>query len=195
MSAQLKPYATVEQYLAIERVALQKSEYFNGEMFLMAGASEAHNTISANVVATLWNHFRKRGCRVYGSDMRIYTQTTGLFSYADAVVVCGKPEFYDHEQDILTNPMLIVEVLSPATEHYDRGKKFELYKGLMSFQDYVLVAQEKASVEHWQKVGAGEWQRQEVVGVEGVLSIARYELSIPLAEIYLNVAFRESNNP
>ncbi len=195
MGAQPKPYATVEQYLAIERVALQKSEYFNGEMFLMAGASERHNTIASNLNYELNRHFRKRGCRVYGSDMRIYTQTTGLFSYADAVVVCGKPEFYDHEQDILTNPMLIVEVLSPATEHYDRGKKFELYKGLMSFQDYVLVAQEKASVEHWQKVGAGEWQRQEVVGVEGVLSIARYELSIPLAEIYLNVAFRESNNP
>ncbi|MFN3346177.1 MAG: Uma2 family endonuclease, partial [Chloroherpetonaceae bacterium] len=188
---QLKPYATVEQYLAIERVALQKSEYFNGEMFLMAGASEAHNTISANVVATLWNHFRKRGCRVYGSDMRIYTQTTGLFSYADAVVVCGKPEFYDHEQDILINPTLIVEVLSPATEQYDRGKKFELYKGLVSFQDYVLVAQEKACVEHWEKLGAGEWQRQEVIGVEGVLRIARYELAIPMAEIYLNVEFRK----
>lgn len=189
MGAQRKPYATVEQYLAIERVALEKSEYYNGEMFLMAGASERHNTISANLVAILWNYFRKRGCRVYGSDMRIYTKTTGLFSYADAVVVCGKPEFYDQEQDILTNPALIVEVLSPTTEQYDRGKKFELYKGLSSFEDYLLVAQSEASVVHWWKSEMGEWQVSEVVRVESVLEVKRYDLQIPLAEIYLNVAF------
>ncbi|MFQ3607852.1 MAG: Uma2 family endonuclease [Chloroherpetonaceae bacterium] len=189
MGAQRKPYATVEQYLAIERVALEKSEYYNGEMFLMAGASERHNLIAANIVAELRNHFRKRGCRVYGSDMRIYTETTGLFSYADAVVVCGKPEFYDREQDVLTNPTLIVEVLSPSTERYDREKKFELYKGLESFQDYLLVEQQKPCVEHWQKLETDEWQVSKVVGLESMLEIARYELHIPLSEIYLNVSF------
>ncbi|MGQ9804549.1 MAG: Uma2 family endonuclease [Chlorobiales bacterium] len=190
MGAQRKPYATVEQYLAIERVALEKSEYYNGEMFLMACASERHNTIVSNINYELSRHFRKRGCRVYGSDMRIYTKTTGLFSYADAVVVCGKPEFYDQEQDILTNPALIVEVLSPATEQYDRGKKFELYKGLSSFEDYLLIAQSKASVVHGWKSEMGEWQVSEVVGVESVLEVKRYDLQIPLAEIYLNVAFK-----
>ncbi len=189
MSAKRKPYATVEQYLAIERVALEKSEYYNGEMFLMAGASEPHNTISANVVAILWNHFRKRNCRAYGSDLRIYTKTTGLFSYADAVVVCGKPEFYDQEKDILTNPMLIAEVLSPSTAEYDRGKKFELYKGSPSFQDYLLIEQREAKVEHWQKLETGEWIVSQFVGLEAVLEMPRYELHIPLSEIYLNVEF------
>ncbi len=189
MGTQRKLYATVEQYLAIERVALEKSEYYNGEMFLMSGASEPHNLISANIVAILWNHFRRRGCRVYGSDMRIYTKTTGLFSYADAVVVCGKPEFYDREQDVLTNPTLIVEVLSPSTERYDREKKFELYKGSPTFQDYVLIAQSEPKVMHWQKSEAGEWRASEVLGLESTLEIARYELHIPLSEIYLNVEF------
>jgi Uma2 family endonuclease len=189
MSAQRKPYATVEQYLAIERVALEKSEYHNGGMFLMARASEQHNAISANVVAELRNHFRKRGCRVYGSDMRIYTKTTGLFSYADAVVVCGKPEFDDREQDILTNPILIVEVLCSSTADYEKGGKFELYKGLPSFQDYLLIEQNEPSVEHRQKLETGEWQVSKVVGLESVLQIARYELQILLSEMYLNVEF------
>jgi len=189
MSAQRKPYATVEQYLAIERVALEKSEYYNGEMFLMAGASEPHNAISANVFGMLWSHFRKRGCRAYGSDMRIYTKTTGLFSYADAVVVCGKPEFYDDYRDILTNPMLIAEVLSPTTAEYDKGKKFELYKGSPSFQDYLLIEQQEAKVEHWQKVETGEWLVSQYVGLEAVLEIPRYELHIPLSDIYLNIDF------
>ena len=189
MSAKRKSYATVEQYLAIERVALEKSEYYDGEMFLMAGASEPHNAISANVVGILWSHFRKRGCRVYGSDLRIYTKTTGLFSYADAVVVCGKPEFYDQEKDILTNPMLIVEVLSPTTAEYDKGKKFELYKGSPSFQDYLLIEQREPKVEHWQKLETGEWLLSQYVGLNAVLEIPRYELHIPLSDIYLNVDF------
>lgn len=188
MSAQRKPYATVEQYLAIERVALEKSEYHNGGMFLMAGASEQHNAISANVVAELRNHFRKRGCRVYGSDMRIYTKMTGLFSYADAVVMCGKPEFDDREQDILTNPILIVEVLCSSTADYDRGRKFELYKGLPSFQDYLLIAQSEPKVTHWQKLEIGEWQVSEIVGLESVLEVKRFALHLPLSEIYLNVS-------
>ena len=189
MSAQRKPYATVEQYLAIERVALEKSEYYDGEMFLMAGASEQHNLIASNIMFELTKCFRPRGCRVYGSDMRIYTRTTGLFSYADAVVVCGKPEFYDDKRDILTNPMLITEVLSPSTAEYDREKKFELYKGSPSFQDYLLIEQQEAKVEHWQKVETGEWLVSQYVGLEAVLEIPRYELEIPLSEIYLNVDF------
>ncbi len=189
MSAKRKPYATVEQYLAIERVALEKSEYYNGEMFLMAGASEPHNLIASNTMFELTKCFRPRGCRVYGSDLRIYTRTTGLFSYADAVVVCGKPEFYDREKDILTNPMLIAEVLSPTTAEYDRGKKFELYKGSPSFQDYLLIEQREPKVEHWQKLETGEWIVSQFVGLNAVLEIARYELHIPLSEIYLNVDF------
>jgi Uma2 family endonuclease len=189
MSAKRKPYATVEQYLAIERVALEKSEYYNGEMFLMAGASEPHNLIATNTVVELVRCFRPRGCRVYGSDMRIYTKTTGLFSYADAVVVCGKPEFYDDYRDILINPMLIAEVLSPSTAEYDRGKKFTLYKGAPSFQDYLLIEQREAKVEHWQKVETGEWHLNQYVGLEAVLKIPRYELQISLSEIYLNVDF------
>jgi Uma2 family endonuclease len=189
MNARPKPYVTVEQYLAIERVAIEKSEYYEGEMFLMAGAKERHNTIAFNIGFELGVCFRKRGSRVYGSDMRLYTKTTGLFSYADAVVICGKPELHDEKLDILTNPLVIVEVLSKSTEKYDRGRKFELYKGLSSFQHYLLIAQKEPLVEHFHKQESGEWRKRVFTGLDATLHIAQFELSVPLSELYLNVDF------
>src|SRR5580658_9148210 len=122
MFTQPKTLLTPEEYLAIEREAPYKSEYYEGEMFAMAGARESHNLIATNAIRELSQQVRSRPCRTYGSDMKVRA-AAGLHTYPDAMLVCGKPEFLDDIRDTLINPSLIVEVLSPSTEAYDRGKK------------------------------------------------------------------------
>src|SRR5215510_15498100 len=121
MSIQRQPHLTPEEYLALERKAGYKSEYFAGEIFAMSGASEQHNLIVANVVATLHTQFRNRPCKVYASDMRVKVSPTSLYTYPDVVALCSEPRFDDDQKDTLLNPTVIIEVLSPSTEAYDRG--------------------------------------------------------------------------
>lgn len=128
MSTQTKPFLTPEQYLEIERNAEYKSEYLNGEMFAMAGGSGPHNQIGANILSDLHQQLRHLPCIVYTSDMQVQVSATGLYTYPDACVVCGDPRFLDEREQTLLNPTLIVEVLSPSTEAYHRGRKFEHYK-------------------------------------------------------------------
>ncbi|HXK03033.1 MAG TPA: Uma2 family endonuclease, partial [Verrucomicrobiae bacterium] len=124
MSTQAKNYLTPEQYLEIERKAEVKSEYYQGEMFAMSGASLSHNVILANAIRELGQQLRSKPCSVLPSDMRVFIQATGLYTYPDAVVVCGEPKLQDKHFDTLLNPAVILEVLSPSTEAYDRGRKF-----------------------------------------------------------------------
>ncbi len=132
MPSQLKARLTPEEYLAIERKATYKSEYVNGEMFAMSGASPHHVLIVTNVVAELRQQLKQRPCTVYSTDLRVKVRPTGLYTYPDVIVVCGQPQFDDEQQDTLLNPTVIVEVLSESTKDYDRGGKFEHYRGLMS---------------------------------------------------------------
>src|SRR4051812_40698878 len=138
MSTQPKPHLTPEQYLEIERAAEYKSEYFDGEMFAMSGAREAHNVVAMNIGAELREQLRQKPCRVYPSDMRVRVSSTGLYTYPDVVAVCDKPQFADEVTDTLLNPVLVVEVLSPSTEAYDRGRKFDHYKTIESLREYLL---------------------------------------------------------
>jgi Uma2 family endonuclease len=143
MTAQPRPYITEEAYLEQERRSSTKSEYYDGQIYATTGAKEAHNLIASNVLASLHGQLRRKPCRVYPSDMRVKVLRTGLHTYPDVVVVCGQPEFVDEKRDTLTNPTVIVEVLSPATERYDRGVKFRHYRAIETVQNYILIAQDR----------------------------------------------------
>lgn len=158
MTSNPKTFLTEEEYLAIERRAESRSEYYDGEMFAMAGASRRHNRIVTNLVVALDNQLRERPCNVYSSDMRVKVQSTGLFTYPDVLVTCGEEKF-DGEgmNDVLLNPSVIIEVLSDSTEAYDRGKKFEHYQSIESLNEYLLVAQYSRRVEKYVRQDGRHW--------------------------------------
>ena len=193
MSIQPKRRLTPEEYLEIERQAEYKSEYFNGEMFAFAGASREHNTIVINLILKLAPQLRKRNCEIYSNDMRVKVNATGLYTYPDVVVVCGKPQFEDDEQDILLNPIVIVEVLSPSTEGYDRGTKFEHYRTIDSLSDYLLVAQDKIHVEYYVRQSDRSWLFSEYKLAKDKFQIDSIGCEVSLEEIYEKVEMEESN--
>ena len=184
MSLQLKSYLTPEEYLAIERKAEYKSEYFNGEMFAMAGASERHVLIVTNVVAELRGQLRRRPCTVYSTDLRVRVSPTGLYTYPDVVVVCGQAQFADDQKDTLLNPTLIVEVLSESTKDYDRGRKFEHYRTLTSLSEYVLIDQDKHHVEHFVRQPENRWLLSETNRLEDTIHLSSISCDLALAEVY-----------
>jgi Uma2 family endonuclease len=189
MAALPKTYLTPSEYLAWERKQETKHEYWAGEVYAMAGASERHNLISANIVAGLHTQLRGRGCRVYPGDIRILIPATGLYTYADVTVVCGRPQFDDSAQDTLLNPTLIVEVLSHSTESYDRGTKFQNYRSLASLTDYLLVAQGQPQVEQYARQNDNQWLLTEVTGLEGNDRLPLLGCTIALANVYDLVEF------
>jgi len=188
MASQPKRYYTPEEYLALERAADYKSEYVAGEIFAMAGASEDHNTIAGNIFRLLGNQFQGGPCRVYISDMRVQVATTGMYTYPDVVAVCGPREFADAHRDSLLNPTVIVEVLSPSTQDYDRGAKFDYYWRQPSLAEYVLVAQDQMRVEHFARQGAG-WLLTLARAPADLLRLPALDAALPLAVIYENVEF------
>lgn len=188
MSSQPKVRYTPEEYLAVERKAAYKSEYFNGEIFAMAGASPAHVLIVTNVVSELRGQLKNKDCLVYSTDLRLKVNPTGLYTYPDVLVVCGPPKFDDEQKDTLTNPALIVEVLSDSTKDYDRGEKFEQYRTVESFSEYVLIAQDKIHVEHFVKQSAHSWLLSETNRKEDALTLSSISCVLALAEIYDKVS-------
>ena len=189
MSVHHKTLLSPEDYLTIERQAAAKSEYLAGEIFSMAGASERHNLIVANLVGEFRSQLKQRPCKVYPSDMRVKIQSSGLYTYPDVVVICAEPEFEDDHKDTLLNPTLIVEVLSESTEAYDRGKKFEHYRSLKSLSDYVLVAQDGARVEHFVRQADGTWLFSAHNNLQDTLELPSVYCALPLHEIYDKVEF------
>jgi Uma2 family endonuclease len=178
---------TVEEYLRREREATERSEYLEGEILAMAGASLRHNAIVASLTARLYAPLRERGCGVYSSDMRV--QVAESFLYPDVVIVCGQPILFDAAQDAITNPTVIVEVLSESTERLDRGRKSWAYRRLPSLQDYVLVSQEEPRVEHWRRGPDGAWLVSDIDGLQATLKLVSIGAELPLAEIYEQVSF------
>ena len=157
MSTQPKTFLTPEQYLDIERKAEYKSEYYRGEMFAMAGASLAHNTLVANLIGEFHGKLRAGPCRVLPSDMRVRVTSTGLYTYPDVVVVCGEPRVLDNQMDTLLNPSVLVEVLSPSTEDYDRGRKFEQYQSIESLREYLMLASDRVHADLYTRQPDGRW--------------------------------------
>ena len=191
MSLQPKPRLTPEDYLALERSADFKSEYFNGEIFAMTGASESHNTIAVNVSSEIRQQLKKRPCKVYANDMRVKVDPTGLYTYPDVVVTCGKAQFDDTHLDTLLNPVLIVEVLSDSTEAYDRGRKFEHYRKLDSLVEYVLIAQNRPHIESYRRQADQQWLLREYSELDGTLRLLSIDCDLALAEVYDKVELLE----
>jgi len=199
MTAQPAPFITEEDYLQRERAATLKHEYYRGQIYVLAGASEAHNLIAMNIAALLRSSVRGSSCRAYPSDMRIKVEQTGLHTYPDFSVVCGPPQFTDpNRRDTLTNPNLIIEILSPSTESYDRGEKFQHYRTISTLQEYLLVAQHQYRIERFVRSAQNEWLLSDITGIEASLPLTRLQTELTLAAIYEQVelgsdlyAFRE----
>jgi Uma2 family endonuclease len=188
MSSQRKTLVTPEEYLAAERKAETRSEYFAGEVFAMVGASKRHNLIAANIIRVLGNQLLERPCYVYPSDMRVKVSATGKYTYPDVVVACEPELFDDAENDTLLNPVVIIEVLSASTEAYDRGKKFEQYQQIASLMEYILVAQEPYRIEQYVRQNDKEWRYSEYHVAEDVIRISVIGCEIALKDAYAKVA-------
>lgn len=188
MSSQPKTRLTAPEYLALEREAEYKSEYYKGEVFAFAGASLRHNLIAANFLATTHSQLRGGPCSAFSSDMRITIPQTPHFAYADVVVVCGQPQLDDDFKDNLLNPIVIIEVLSPSTERYDRGTKFESYQRIPSLMEYVLVSQERPRVEQFLRQTDGRWLYSET-SAQGTIKLTSIDCELSLNDIYDKVEF------
>lgn len=176
---------TREQYFALEETAGVKHEYFQGEIFAMAGGTYSHAAISVNIVSALKVRLRGKTCQPTNSDMRIET-LSGLITYPDAAVFCGKPQLTDN-QCALLNPIVIVEVLSPTTRRYDQSDKFLLYRAIPSFLDYVLVDSEKIHIQHFRKTENNEWILHDYFDLQETLPLGSIQETLPLTEIYEGV--------
>ena len=192
MSSFPKTSLTPREYLARERQSPTKNEYYNGEVFAFAGASEAHNLIVSNVL-TLFNlQLRSRPCKVYPSDMRVKVSETGLYTYPDITVVCGEAEVEDEHMDTLLNPILIVEVLSPSTEKDDRIVKFAHYRRLASLKEYLLIAQDSVRLEQYVRQVDDRWILTEYSDLQASAAMQSVECSLALRDVYAKVSFPAS---
>jgi len=187
MSSQPQKKLTPEEYLALERQAEVKSEFLDGEMFAMSGASPRHALIAANLVIALGVRLRDRPCYVFSADLRLNVSPTGLFTYPDVVVACGDLKYRDERRDTLLNPLVLFEVLSESTEGYDRGRKFEHYRTLPSLAEYLLVAQDKPHVEQYVRQADGRWLLGEFNRPEDVVTLPSLSSTLAMAEIYAKV--------
>jgi Uma2 family endonuclease len=194
MSSVSKHLLTTQEYLARERKAAIRSEFFRGEMFAMAGASWEHTIIKDNIAREAGAQLKGGPCHVLTSDMRVKVDATGLYTYPDIVIVCEKPQFEDNQFDTLLNPRVVVEVLSESTEKYDRGRKFAHYRQVTSLQEYVLVAQDQPLVERFLRQADGSWLLKAVAGLSETFSCGSIDVQIPLAEIYRGVEFPETTD-
>jgi Uma2 family endonuclease len=191
LSRKVKPtehtYVSPEDYLALERRNEFKSEYLDGEIQAMTGASREHNFIAGNVYVALRNLLRGKPCEVYISDIRVRIRAANIYTYPDVVVACGEPAFEDEEVDTLLNPTLLIEVLSKSTAKYDRTVKFNHYRTLESLAEYLLISQDEYRVEQYTKQADGRWLLTDVAGAEGVLELSSVGCTLPLGVVYERV--------
>ena len=188
MSSQPVPCVTPEEYLKFDRGSELRHEYVFGEIVQMVGGTYEHGVIQANAIGVLRDHLSKGPCRVLGSSVRVMLhRRDASYAYPDATVVRGKPEFLDKEADTITNPRLIVEVLSPTTRNYDLGDKTRMYWQIPSLTDLLFVEQDKVWIEYWSREPGGKWDRRLVSDLGDVLKIASMDCELPVAEIYSGV--------
>jgi Uma2 family endonuclease len=187
-----KQTVTPEEYLAREAQAEYKSEYYGGEIRMMSGGTEDHSLVSVNIVTILSNALEKKPCRVYNSDMRLLVRRRGDYTYPDAMVICGKTEFQAGRTDVVTNPIIIVEVLSPSTREHDRIEKFALYRQIESLREYLLVDSERTVVSVLRREpDSGKWTIEILNDPADAVRLEAVGMEIPLAEIYAKVTFVE----
>jgi Uma2 family endonuclease len=204
-----QPYRfTVEEYLAFERASDERHEYLDGVIYAMAGSaspqamageSEDHGTICVNLVTSLATRLRGSPCRVFTKDLKVccgpYRSHTreGLYAYPDLVVVCGPSQYHDQARDVLLNPTVIVEVLSPSTEAFDRGEKFRRYcTWLSTLTDYLLVAQDRPLIDHYHRQQDGTWALHATEGLQAYVHLETIGCAVPLADVYERIVFPQA---
>lgn len=190
MSALPKPVYSADEYLALEENADYRSQFYNGEIFAMAGATRRHNAIASNTLAYLHFQLRNRECEIYQNDMRVKVTET-LYTYPDVVIVCGKAQIEKKRGENLLNPIVLIEVLSPSTEKFDRGEKAKLYRAMPSLNEYILISQDKPGIEHFIRQENGGWLLTELSEMSEILHLPNIECEIALSEIYAKVDFTE----
>lgn len=192
MAAHVHTRITPEEYLAAERAAEMKSEYYDGYVYAMSGASFAHGVITGNLTRAIGNKVAGRPCVVVPNDLRLSVSRQALYTYPDVIVVCGKPLFVDNQHDTLINPTVLIEVLSPSTEGYDRGFKSSHYRQIESLREYALVAQNEPRLEVHRRVENGKWLIVDAAGLDATIRFDSLDCEISLADVYLNVTFEDS---
>lgn len=196
--AKLQPSSTVEEYLAFERESEERHEYLDGLIYAMAGESGEHADISHNLSGILFNELKGKDCRAREKDTKVRSgpipkqkfSTKGLYSYPDAVVICGEPEYFDEHRDVVTNPKVIIEVLSPTTEAFDRGEKFDRYDFWNpTLTDYLLVSQDQPKIDHFIRQEDGNWTRIVYRGLKSKVIIKFIGCTLKLADVYDRIQF------
>ncbi len=182
---------TPEEYLAREAQAEYKSEYRNGEMFALAGASINHNQIVVHVAASFTRLFERKPCRIFATDVRLHIQQSGLYCYPDVMGICGKIEFLPGRDDTVINPIVLAEVWSDSTKPYDRGEKFATYRQIPTLQEYVLIDQTQFYVEHFRRDG-NSWVLETLDDLDAVLVLPSVQCEMPLATIYEKVEWENN---
>jgi Uma2 family endonuclease len=185
MTAQTIKMYSEKEYLELERDAEYKSEYYRGEIFAMAGAGHNHNRIKENLSIEIGGFLKGKSCQSFSSDMRLHIPQNGLYTYPDLLVVCGRLEFSESDEDTLVNPSAIIEVLSRTTSTYDRGDKFHLYRSIPTLTEYVLVDSLSILVEVWRKNEDGTWLlAKETENIEEQITLTNFDLQLKLRDIY-----------
>jgi Uma2 family endonuclease len=180
-------YISQKDYLETERLALDKHEYYKGEVFAMSGASIAHNRIAVNCTIDIGQKLKGKDCQPYGSDLRIHIPKNTLFTYPDITIICGEIETTDDKFDTVTNPSVIIEILSTSTRNYDKGEKFTLYREIDSLQEYILIDSERIMVEKFIRNADNSWQLTEYKTIEQSFSISTVNIEMQLLDIYEGV--------
>ena len=189
MSQNILTLVSPEEYLRLERQASHKSEYLNGEIFAMSGASEEHNLIAGNIFGELRQQLKGQQCRAYTNDMRVKIRSNGLYTYPDMIVVCGEPQFEDEHVDTLVNPTLLGEVLSPSTERYDRIAKTSYYRTIESLAEHLIVAQDEIRLELYIRQTDGEWLFSLYRSLNDTVTLSSIGCTLKLNDIYDRVTF------
>jgi Uma2 family endonuclease len=189
MQEPTKKYFTIQEYLELEESAEYKSEYYKGEIFAMAGASSNHNRIALNLASHLNIGLMNTKCQAFISDLRVWIAAEDFFTYPDIFIVCNKIEYYPKRTDIILNPLIIIEVLSKSTEAYDRGKKFQFYRSLPTFQEYILIDQYNVHIDQFYIDSQGKWVLTDYNDIKDILKFSKIDFEIPLEKIYHLVDF------
>lgn len=187
MTNPIPPTISVEEYLAREQTSDQRHEFYAGRVLAQAGGSATHNRITMNTLNSLYLQLQQRPCRVYGSDMRVKVPLKQSYVYPDTTVVCGDEQFADANQEILLNPVVIIEVLSPSTERHDRGHKFEIYRSIASLQEYILIAQDTRRIDHFVRQSEKLWMFSSISEEEGELLLSSIHCVLQIEQVYRDV--------
>ncbi|MEQ8847156.1 Uma2 family endonuclease [Botrimarina sp.] len=185
---------TVDEFLVFEEASDTRHEYFDGEIFAMAGGTAAHSLVAANATAALVNALKGKNCRVYSADLMVFTPT-GLRTYPDASITCERPRFEGDRERVLLNPQVIVEVLSESTEAYDRGRKFDNYRTMPSLREYVLVAQDRAHVDHFARRDDDRWVLTSYQDLSDQVELPVLASAFAMADLYSGVDFPTPDPP